>query len=68
MDINSVVSLIGTLGFPIVMCLLMFKQAEKQNERYDEQTKETTAAINKLEKAITILTERLLGTGTKDED
>lgn len=56
---QEIVSLVGTLGFPIVMCLLMFRQAEKQNERMDQQTAQTTEAINKLERAIVVLTERL---------
>ena len=61
MDINTIVTLIGSLGFPIVMCILLFRQSERQNERMDEQTAKTTEAITKLEKAITILTERLSG-------
>lgn len=48
----DIVTVIGTLGFPIVMCLLLFKQNEKM-----------TDAINKLERAVVVLTERL----TKDE-
>lgn len=58
---QEIISLIGTVGFPIVMCLLMFNQAEKQNQRYDEQTKQTTEALNELKQAILILTERLSG-------
>lgn len=45
---QTIVTLIGTLGFPIVMCLLLFRQNEKMTE-----------AINKLEKAIVVLTERM---------
>ena len=50
---QTIVTLIGTLGFPIVMCLLLFKQNEKMTE-----------AIQKLEKAIVVLTERM----SKDDD
>lgn len=61
MDMQTIVTLIGTLGFPIVMCLMMFNSMDKQNQRMDEQTKQTTEAINKLERAIVVLTERLTG-------
>lgn len=61
MDMQTIVTLIGTLGFPIVMCLLMFNAMDKQNARMDEQTRQTTEAINKLERAIVVLTERLTG-------
>lgn len=60
---TEITTLIGTLGFPIVMCLLMFRQTEKQNERLDAQSAKTTEAINKLEQAIIVLTERLTGGG-----
>lgn len=50
---QTIVTIIGTLGFPIVMCLLLFKQNEKMTE-----------AIQKLEKAIVVLTERM----SKDDD
>ena len=32
MDANSVITLIGSLGFPIVACIYMFKIYEKQTE------------------------------------
>ena len=36
MDISTIVSLIGSLGFPIVCCIIMFKQMEKDRERNGE--------------------------------
>lgn len=51
---QTIVTLIGSLGFPIVMCLLMYKQNLKM-----------TDVISELKEAITILTERLSG---KDEE
>lgn len=68
MDMQTIVTLIGTLGFPIVMCLMMFNSMDKQNQRMDEQTKQTTEAINKLERAIVVLTERLTGGGIDAHD
>lgn len=67
MDVNTLVTLIGSLGFPIVMCILLFRQSERQNERMDEQTAKTTEAITKLEKAITILTERLSASDVRED-
>ena len=61
---TEITTLIGTLGFTIVMCLLMYRQTEKQNERLDAQSAKTTEAINKLEQAIIVLTERLTGGGS----
>lgn len=36
MDLSTIVSLIGSLGFPIVCCIIMFKQMEKDRERNAE--------------------------------
>ncbi len=45
---QTLVTLIGSLGFPIVMCLLMYKQNLKM-----------TDVISELKDAITVLTERI---------
>lgn len=52
MDVGTITSLIGSIGFPIVMCLMMF------NYMKDEEAK-LTEAINELKNVITILTERI---------
>ena len=57
MDANSIVQLIGSLGFPVVMCLLFFWWNAKTNEQHHEEiknmqeqhtleTKELSEAIN----------------------
>lgn len=46
MDYTTIVSLIGSLGFPIVMCLIMFWYVNKTNSRHTEQTQ----ALNQLHK------------------
>lgn len=57
MDFTTITSLIGSLGFPIVMCILMFNRMEKQSEQHKEEmnalkaemsanNKQTTEAIN----------------------
>lgn len=34
MDINTIVSLIGSIGFPIIMCLIMVKYIQDLNNQY----------------------------------
>lgn len=52
---NEVTSIIATLGFPIVMCLLMYKMNEDQDKRHREEVdtiteelKNNTIVIQKL--------------------
>lgn len=61
MDLNEVVSSISTVGFPIVMCLIMFFQLEKQNERHKEEMDKISEAINNNTIALTKLAERIGG-------
>lgn len=58
MDITQISSLIGSLGFPIVMCVLLFSYMKEQNEQHQEETNALKDAINELKVAITTLTER----------
>lgn len=59
MDVTQISSLIGSLGFPIVMCILLFSYMKEQNEQHQEETNALKDAINELKVAITTLTERL---------
>ena len=59
MDYQTLAQLIGTLGFPIVMCGLLFWYMVKQNEAHATEAKETREAISKLELAITKLCDKL---------
>lgn len=61
MDAQAVTNLISAVGFPIVMCLLMFKYTTELNETHKEETNALKDAINELKIAITTLTERLKG-------
>ena len=60
MDGSSIVTLIGSLGFPIVMCLIMFKYLMDESENHKTETsmlkdtiQKNTEAIIKLKNAIT---------------
>ena len=48
MDANTIIQVVGTLGFPIVMCILMLKQNSKQLEIIQNNT----TAINNLTEEI----------------
>lgn len=48
MDINSISQMIGSLGFPIVCCCVMFYQNSKLQE-----------TLNEVVKALTTMNERL---------
>lgn len=61
MDVNSFIQVISTLGFPICMCAALFWYMIKQNEQHEQESKEMRDAINKLEIAITRLTDKIGG-------
>ena len=66
MDVNAIISLVGTLGFPIVMCGALFWYMIKQNEQHSTESREMRDAINELKLAIVELTDRLRGGGDNE--
>lgn len=58
---TEVVQLISTVGFPIVMCLLLFYYMTEQNKQHKEESDSMKEAINELKIAITQLTDNLKG-------
>ena len=61
MDINIILQAVSTVGFPIVMCGLLFWYMIKQNETHSEESKEMREAIASLKEAIIQLIEKLKG-------
>lgn len=59
MDIGNISSIISSVGFPIVMCIIMFEYLQKESENHREETSSLKDAITKLEEAIITLTERM---------
>lgn len=59
MDINTISTLIGSIGFPCVMCLMMFKYMEDEQNTHKQESETLKEAINELKVAITALTERI---------
>lgn len=46
MDGNAVVSLIGSVGFPIVMCLILVKYMEEMNADHKEEVNGLKESLN----------------------
>lgn len=62
-DIVSVItSLVGSLGFPIVISLLLLRQNEKLEERHEKETQSFTKVITDntiaIEKLTAVISER----------
>lgn len=52
MDLNTIVNLVGSVGFPIVCCIVMFKiyreDLEKMREAINNNTQVIQSLIDKL--------------------
>lgn len=59
MDINGIVQLVGTLGFPIVCCGALFWRMIKSDEQHKEEISKMSEALNNNTIAITRLTDKL---------
>lgn len=65
MEFPEVVQLVGSLGFPIVMCLMMYYRMDKQDETHRQEMDKITESLNNNTIALTKLTERLGGDDIK---
>ena len=59
MDVQSIASLISSIGFPVVMCLLIFQRMDKQDTYHQEQIRAMTESLNKNTEAINMLKEKI---------
>lgn len=59
--VTSLSSLIGTLGFPIVMCGVLFWYMMKQEERHKEEVDSLRKSLDNNTKVLTKIYERLGG-------
>lgn len=55
MEVN-IVDIISSIGFPIVMCLILFNYMAKQGEKHDKEIHDLTETINNNTKILTELT------------
>lgn len=59
MDVNSLIQLVGSLGFPIVACGALFWRMVKSDEQHKEEMNKMSEALNNNTNALLRLTERL---------
>lgn len=59
MDVNSLIQLVGSLGFPIVACGALFWRMVKSDEQHKEEMNKMSEALNNNTSALLKLTERL---------
>lgn len=52
MDNQTIINAIGTIGFPIVMCLILVFVIYKSNENHKEEMKSLQDSINTLKEQI----------------
>lgn len=45
MDLTTIAQLIGSLGFPIIACIMLYLRMEKQDENHRAEVSELTKAI-----------------------
>lgn len=45
MDLSTIAQLIGSLGFPIIACIMLYLRMEKQDENHRAEVSELTKAI-----------------------
>lgn len=55
MDINAITALIGSVGFPIVMCLLMLKFMKESEDSHKEEINSLKDSYNKNTQVLTEL-------------
>lgn len=59
MDVNSLIQLVGSLGFPIVACGALFWRMVKSDEQHKEEMNKISEALNNNTSALVKLTEKL---------
>lgn len=59
MDVNSIIQLVGSLGFPIVACSALFWRMVKSDEQHKEEMAKMSEALNNNTSALVKLAEKL---------
>lgn len=59
MDIQAIMTLVGSLGFPIAACVGIFWMLNKERDEHKDEMTKVTEAINNNTLALTVLTERI---------
>lgn len=67
MTVNDIITIIQSVGFPVVMCGALFWYMISQTKEHAAESKEMREAISSLNVAITKLTDKLDEEVPKDE-
>lgn len=59
MDANTIIQIVGSLGFPIVMCGALFWRQVKSDEQHNAEMDKLSEALNNNTLAITKLSDKL---------
>ena len=59
MDANAIIQIVGSLGFPIVMCGALFWRQVKSDEQHKEEMEKLSEALNNNTQAIIKLSDNL---------
>lgn len=59
MDVNAIIQLVGSLGFPVVMCGALFWRMVKSDEQHKAEMDKLSEALNNNTIALTKLSDRL---------
>lgn len=60
MDANTIIQLVGSLGFPVVMCGALFWRTVKSDEQHKAEMDKLSEAINNNTIALTKLSDKLV--------
>ena len=59
MDANTIIQIVGSLGFPIVMCGALFWRMVKSDEQHKSEMDKLSEALNNNTIALTKLSDKL---------
>jgi hypothetical protein len=59
MDIATLSQAIGSIGFPIIMCILMYERLNKQSVEHKEEMTKITESLNNNTLALQKLSDKL---------
>lgn len=59
MQINDIITIISTLGFPICMCIALFWKMDNQDKDHKTEMDSLKSVVNDLSIAITKLTDKI---------
>lgn len=59
MDLTTLSQAIGSIGFPIIMCILMYERLNKQSVEHKEEMTKITESLNNNTLALQKLSDKL---------